>query len=214
MPCAVNEHMLMILPYLRSIMCGSTVWQPRNTPLRWPLIWRAHSTSSVSRWPVLAPGPATLQMMSTLPLSLMTRATRSFHCWREVTSWVTARALPSAALISPAVISAPCPLKSAIQTSTPSAASILAVALPMPDAPPVTMAVFPPSPRSMMWSPKDDECGSTFDSAGREALDEIALYECEEDRQRHCGHHHAGVEQSPVDEILAAHRRPPDRQRP
>ena len=63
-------------------------------------------------------------------------------------TWPTAR--PPAASISFATASAPAPFTSATTTAAPSRASSSAVARPMPDAAPVTIATLPASlPRSI-----------------------------------------------------------------
>jgi hypothetical protein len=110
--------------------------QPRNTPSELIASTRRQaSTVVVSILPGPPPIPALLTMMSSRPSVDSTPASRDFHASSEATSCCTKR--PGASSL-PGWISATI-------TRAPAPASSAAVAAPMPDAPPVTIATCPES---------------------------------------------------------------------
>src|SRR5215470_16120358 len=93
--------------------------------------------------------PALLTRMSTLPYFATVSATPFSTCASSVTFIATAKASRLRVLISAAVACAALRSRSAITGTPPSAASRIAISLPMPLAAPVTIATRP-SKRSMI----------------------------------------------------------------
>ena len=86
---------------------------------------------------------ALLCTMSTRPNASSVRANMPMTSSRAATSVRTKTASPPAACISPATCRPPASSTSAMQTEAPSRARTSAVARPMPEAAPVTMAAVP-----------------------------------------------------------------------
>lgn len=127
--CALEEEMLTIRPHPASIMSGSTAWVQWKTPFRLTLMIRCQASKLRSVKRLNPSTPAALTRMVIGPRSSLTAASASSTCVRSVTS-------------------AFCPnsesdgLRSRAATRYPSARSRSAMARPMPEAPPVTTAVF------------------------------------------------------------------------
>src|SRR5579862_3406334 len=115
---------------------------------------QAARQSSSSNWSKLPAGgpPVLLTRTSTPPNRSRVAATSRARASGSVDSPVTAspRALPGSASTSPTAWSSRLPLRANIATLQPSAASAMAAARPMPDDAPLTIAVHPSRPRSMV----------------------------------------------------------------
>src|SRR5262245_60754942 len=112
--------------------------------------------------------PALFTQMSTGPRSRSMRPTTSPTCAESRISHAYPRARPPADSISLAAPAAPSPSRSTIATGQPSAASVVASALPRLRAPPVTSATRPRMPRSMRLSPPEARL-----ALGEERLDAL-----------------------------------------
>src|SRR5438874_8778117 len=141
------EAMLMMRPALRSMKCGTTALQVRNTDL--VLTAKARSQSSsvlfVNGMPGGAAMPALFTRMSILPSVSRVRSTMALTSAELVTSVFMARTLRPRPFTSSATFSAFSTWMSGIAMSAPSRASASTMPRPMPLPPPVTTATLPAS---------------------------------------------------------------------
>src|SRR5580704_6191484 len=135
------EPMLMMRPYLRSIMWRPKTWHARKVPLRLISMMLFHSVSETSSVGVRLVVPAQLTRISTEWNSAMVAARRDSMLARFVTSHATARDLPPADLMSPAADCASSARRPVGTTLAPALARPFASARPMPEVPPMTTAV-------------------------------------------------------------------------
>src|SRR3990167_2551209 len=141
------EAMLMMRPAFRSMRCGATALQQRNTDLVLTAKVRSQSSSVlfVNGMPGGEAMPALLTRMSIFPSASRVRSTIALTSAALVTSVFIATTLRPSALISPATFSAFSTWMSGIETSAPSRAIASAMPRPMPLPPPVTTATLPVS---------------------------------------------------------------------
>ena len=128
-------------PQPASIMSGSTTWQRSKMPRTFTA-----NTCSNSSWLILrnlenGEMPALLIRIVAAPSRSRTSATPASIWSRLLTSTVTPIAVPPSATMASAVATALSPLRSRIATDAPSWARRVAMAIPMPEPPPVTIAV-------------------------------------------------------------------------
>src|ERR1019366_3526769 len=119
-------------------MWGIPAWQVRNWPVRFTAIIRFHSSSVVSVVRRKKPMPATFARTCKPPWRRTASAIASVTAPGFVTSHGRATASPPAARIMPTISSAPFTSTSPQTTRPPSSPKCSAVALPMPEAAPVT----------------------------------------------------------------------------
>ena len=115
-----------------------------NDPRAITLFWRSQSAVVVSTRDLLSERPALLITISTPPKARLPAAIAPLIAFSSVTSTPTATAL-SGPPSSVATFCAPAKSRSATTTQEPSATSRVAIALPIPDAAPVTSAILPTS---------------------------------------------------------------------
>src|SRR5436305_2712062 len=140
-PWALDEEMLTIRPQPASIMSGTTAWQQSNVPVRLTARIRFHWSALIDRKGSKPWSPALFTRMVGRPRRRRTSATPASIWERSVTSTVTPTAVPPDATILAAVASAELVSRSKTATAAPSAASRSLMASPMPEPPPVTIAV-------------------------------------------------------------------------
>src|ERR1043166_1775046 len=130
-------------PFGCDIICRPAHLQPRNTPLR--LIWITvfQPLSEMSSGLARNQAPAFFTMTSRRPPSWLTRSTMAFTCSSCRTSSAMENALRPRLRISFSTGSRCSSLRLQIATSAPARANSIAMDLPMPVPPPVTMAVLP-----------------------------------------------------------------------
>ena len=140
-PWALDDEMLTIRPQPASIMWGMTTWQQWNVPVRLTSSTRFHASGVIFRNGPKPCRPALLTRIVGRPSRSHTSTTPASRPGRSVTSTSTPMAVPPVAAILVAASSAASPLRSKMATAAPSAASRSLMARPMPEAPPVTMAM-------------------------------------------------------------------------
>lgn len=146
MPAA--EAMLMMHPPPPSFMALMACRVPTNTPSRFVASTRRQSARLVSVIGRAKAMPAQLTAMSRRPHSARIRAIAACQSVCEVTSSRKASAWPPPAQIASATCAESGSFRSAKATLAPASARRLAVALPMPEAAPVTRATLP----TMRWA--------------------------------------------------------------
>src|SRR5882724_5281682 len=152
-----SPPMLMILPHPLRCMCGAAALAHRIYPTTFVLMSSSNSSSSAdASGPVTTPPgvDALFTRISTRPSWATVASMRSRTDFVLVVSQTigTMRRRVAAASVL-AASSSTRRSRAQIATSTPSPASSWAIALPMPLLPPVTIATFPVSPRSMCNPP-------------------------------------------------------------
>src|SRR2546423_10897920 len=133
--------MLTIRPQPASIMSGTTAWQQSNVAVRLTARIRFHFSALIERKRSKPWSPALFTRIVGLPRRERTSATPAAIWERSVTSTVTPVAVPPEAAILSAVASAELPSRSKTATAAPSLARRSLMARPMPEPPPVTIAV-------------------------------------------------------------------------
>ena len=132
-------------PYPAFFMCGTQSWHKRQALKTFKLKTRLNSSTEIlngfSRFP--PPPPALFIKICIPPNSATVVSTRLTKSSSSSTLQRTAIAFMPSSRISLAVFSASSALKSAMTILAPALAKSTAVALPIPLAPPVTIAVFP-----------------------------------------------------------------------
>ena len=130
--------MLIILPRSAGFMTRAACFMPKNTPLISTASERFHSSAGVvSIGPTAPTMPALLNIISSLPNRLTARST-SAATWSSCVTSQTAKAAWSPNCAAKASPGPRC--ISPMTTLQPSAINRLAVAAPMPIAPPVITA--------------------------------------------------------------------------
>src|SRR5205807_9231702 len=140
-PWALDEEMLTIRPQPASIMSGTTAWQQSNVAVRLTARIRFHFSALIERKRSKPWSPALFTRIVGLPRRERTSATPAAIWERSVTSTVTPVAVPPEVAILSAVASAELPSRSKTATAAPSLARRSLMARPMPEPPPVTIAV-------------------------------------------------------------------------
>src|SRR6266851_2182310 len=135
-----SDPMLMTRPKPRSVIPGTTALMTRSAPLKLMSRILSQNSSVVLTNGMKSSQPALFTTTSTGPRAASTARTADSTEAVRVTSISTAMAVPPAAVISLAVCSAVVRFRSATATLNPAAASAEAMPLPIPWAPPVTMA--------------------------------------------------------------------------
>ena len=144
------RRVVTIAPRPADNMCGSACLQPSIGPRRLTVMVRSHTstsivTTSASRW-MMTTSAALLWSSCTEPYRSTAAATMAATDASSLTSASWAEAVPPRAVIRSTVSAAPSGLMSATTTRTPSVASRSALARPMPEPDPVTIATLPSSP--------------------------------------------------------------------
>ena len=116
---------------------------PRNTPSRLTRISARHSSRLVSISAPRAATPALLTRTSSLPNALRVASITPAHPASAPTSWASASAMPPAAVMSSTTSAAGASAMSVSTTRAPSRASARALAAPIPEPAPVTIATLP-----------------------------------------------------------------------
>src|SRR5438270_2149246 len=135
--------MLTMRPQPSSSMSGTTAWQQLKVPVRLTARIRFQSSRLIFRNGSKPWSPALFTRMVGLLRRLRTSATPVSIWARSVTSTVRPIAVPPDAAILAAASSAELPSLSKTATAAPSAARRSLTASPMPEPPPVTIAVRP-----------------------------------------------------------------------
>jgi hypothetical protein len=135
---AATDAMFTIDPRPRAAIAGIACLQHRNVPRAFTAKTRSQTSSGVSGAVVVDPTPATLTSTSTGP----TRSAASMKLDTEPSSATSKRAQ---VIEAPAADRSASSSRSPPTTRAPSAAKRAAIAAPMPDAAPVTTAIFPSS---------------------------------------------------------------------
>ena len=130
-------------PVFCGIICLPAHLQPRNTPLRLICTTVFQPLIEMSSGLARNEAPALLTMMSSRPHSATARSTipLTWSSWR--TSTATAKVLRPRSVMALATGSRCSSLRLQRATSAPARANSIAIDLPMPVPPPVTMAVLP-----------------------------------------------------------------------
>src|SRR5579872_2963660 len=147
------DDRLMIDPPPAAFIASTAYLVPRNTPRALTDINWSHasvSSMSVTALPLM---PALFTRMSSLPYFCPVVSTTFFQSASLVTSRCINSALPLVRVMSEATLRPSSSSVSAITTLAPSLAKRRAVAAPMPEAAPLTMATFPA--RRMFVPPKN-----------------------------------------------------------
>ena len=129
-------------PSFWAIIARAAAWATRKLPLAMTSCWRSQSASVVSSRGLLIDRPALLTSRSMPPKASRVASTAACTWAASVTFACT----PTATSLVPISVAAACALsrsRSAMTTQAPSAASRVAMALPMPLAAPVTRAMRP-----------------------------------------------------------------------
>src|SRR5436190_1222681 len=142
-PWALDDEMLTIRPQPSSSISGTTAWQQLNVPVRLTSRMRFQSSRLIFRNGSNPWRPALFTRIVGRPRRARTSATPASICCRSVTSTVNPIDVPPAASILAAVSSAELPSRSNTATAAPSVASRSLMARPIPEPPPVTIAVRP-----------------------------------------------------------------------
>ncbi len=137
------EPVLMITPPPAFSITGMAYLLIKKIDLTLTAITRSHSSSVVSNTVARRIIPALLNRMS----SPSNSSTVSRTARRQSAAWLTSQrikmACPPSSLIVWTTLSPPTSSRSAMATAAPSRANRVAVARPIPDAPPVISARFP-----------------------------------------------------------------------
>ena len=147
---AIDAVLMIFPPEPWEINCRAASCIPISTPNTLTFMMRSKFSSVTSSSFIGEFIPALLKRASSLPNSSTVAVIPSLTWSRLVTSMVTAKALPPAAVISSASELASALSRSLIDTAAPSAANPRHNAAPIPDAPPVTMMTRPASRPAMM----------------------------------------------------------------
>src|SRR5215469_14675698 len=137
------DDRLTIEPPPDCFIASTACFVPRNTPREFTAISRSHASVSSMSATALPLMPALLTRISSLPCFCTVAATTAFQSSSFVTSRRMNSAVPLARVISAATWRPSSSSMSATTTFAPSLAKRRAVAAPMPEAAPVTIATFP-----------------------------------------------------------------------
>src|SRR5215468_9527216 len=132
-------------PWRRSIICFPTAWQKRNTPCRLMLTTAFQPLRLMFSTGARKLAPWLLTSTSILPNSSSVRCTTCCTWSESRTSTVRARARLPSPRIASAVGSKCSKRRLQSMTSAPARAHSMAILLPMPIPPPVTIIVLPSS---------------------------------------------------------------------
>ena len=135
------DAMLTMEPDPRPIIAGRTAWDMWSTPSTLTRHSRSRSPGVVVSAVPTCPMPALFTSTSHRPCAASTWATPFVHDASSATSTTSASARCPASRIRRAVASAAAPSRSVAHATAPAAAKHSAIAAPMPEPAPVTMAM-------------------------------------------------------------------------
>src|SRR5271155_5191413 len=198
------EAMLMMRPYLRSIMCRPNTWHARNVPVRFVSMSLSQSASEKSRVGARWLNPAALRRMSTFPNAWMEACSNFSSDPRSATSQLTRRDRRPTPSISSAITFTSSMWRALGTTSAPASASPRASVRPIPELPPITTATLP-SRSSRLYPMAPSSLPKVLDLAHQSLIRGLRVAHQQQD-QNHAGERHQAGDNHDGIEGMSARR--------